>query len=291
VNRRLKARRSSAARALGTALAVALVGVLPVVGDRGLAPQVEAPVRSADSAQRPVLRLGTDPPSGAARGSDLPGLEATTPTSTPSPDVERSGGHVSQPGAGGPVPPTAAPGRPTSTVLYLTFDDGPDPTWTPRVLAVLRQYGVTATFFELGVQVHEHPTLPGLVRRQGHRVGNHTYDHKSLPTLTDAQLRRQILRGPSATCLRPPFGDVDGCVRAAAARAGQTVVLWDVDTRDWAEPGTPHIVRAVLDNAHPGATILMHDAGGDRSQTVAALRIVLPRLLAQGYTFATVPGC
>jgi peptidoglycan/xylan/chitin deacetylase (PgdA/CDA1 family) len=180
---------------------------------------------------------------------------------------------------------------PTSKVLYLTFDDGPDPTWTPRVLAVLKQYGVRATFFELGVQVKEHPALPGLVRRAGHRIGNHTYSHVSLPSLDASRLSQQIGRGPSATCLRPPFGDVDARVRQAAAGAGQKIVLWDVDPRDWSMPGTEHIVRAVLKNAHPGATILMHDAGGDRSETVAALRVVLPQLLAQGYTFATVPGC
>jgi peptidoglycan/xylan/chitin deacetylase (PgdA/CDA1 family) len=226
-----------------------------------------------------------------ARGVDLPGLVAAVPTGVPGADAEPSGEPGSQPGASRPVPATAPAGSSTSRVLHLTFDDGPDPTWTPRVLAVLARYGVKATFFELGVQVREHPTLPALVRRQGHRIGNHTYGHKSLPTLDDGQLRRQIDGGPSATCLRPPFGDVDARVRAAAARAGQTIVLWDVDTRDWAQPGTARIVRAVLDNVHPGATILMHDAGGDRSETVAALRIVLPRLLAQGYTFTTVPGC
>jgi peptidoglycan/xylan/chitin deacetylase (PgdA/CDA1 family) len=129
------------------------------------------------------------------------------------------------------------------------------------------------------------------VRRAGHRIGNHTYSHVSLPSLDASRMRRQIGRGPSATCLRPPFGDVDARVRQAAAGAGQKIVLWDVDPRDWSMPGTEHIVRAVLKNAHPGATILMHDAGGDRSETVAALRVVLPQLLAQGYTFATVPGC
>jgi peptidoglycan/xylan/chitin deacetylase (PgdA/CDA1 family) len=249
-------------------VAVALIGALPILGGWRTAPSVEP-----------------------RAGSHLPRPGATAPPSTSSPDVGQPGEHVSPPGAGGPVPSSSPASTPTSSVLYLTFDDGPDPTWTPQVLAVLRQYGVRATFFELGVQVHEHPTLPGLVRRQGHRIGNHTYGHKSLPTLDDGQLRRQIERGPSATCLRPPFGDVDARVREAAARAGQRIVLWDVDTRDWAEPGTQRIVRTVLQHVHPGATILMHDAGGDRAQTVAALRILLPTLLAQGYTFATVPGC
>ncbi|HET8614815.1 MAG TPA: polysaccharide deacetylase family protein [Actinomycetales bacterium] len=279
---------SSLARAVGTACAVVLVGALVLVGGQDVTARGDQPEASANSlfGSSPGDPFGTVPPRGAARGSDLPGLEAP-----PLP------GHDAPPAAARPtapprqVVPSSDPTMSSSRVLYLTFDDGPDPTWTPRVLALLRQYGVHATFFELGVQVREHPTLPSLVLADGHRIGNHTYGHKRLTSLDAAQLRSQIRGGPHATCLRPPFGAVDARVRRAAAAAGQRIVLWDVDTRDWSKPGTSHIVQSVLKNVHPGATILMHDAGGDRSETIAALRVVLPRLVAEGYTFATVPGC
>lgn len=284
-------RRPSAVRAVATAFAVALVGVLTLLASHDVSART-GPERSANSlvGASPDDRFGTTPPAGAARGSELPGLTTSPAPGATSADAEGEAPPGTPPDAG-TVPPASVPGGPTSKVIHLTFDDGPDPVWTPQVLAVLKQYGVHATFFELGVQVKEHPSLPALVRRDGHRIGNHTYSHKSLPGLDPAHLRAQIERGPDATCLRPPFGAVDGRVRAAAARAGQTIVLWDVDTRDWAKPGVKHIVNEALKHAHPGATILMHDAGGDRSETVAALRIVVPRLLAEGYTFATVPGC
>jgi peptidoglycan/xylan/chitin deacetylase (PgdA/CDA1 family) len=268
-------------------VACVLAGVLAVVGGADVAARRPASDASPNSLLGPVPgdEFGTTLPPGSARGSRLPGLSAA-PTTAPAVGAEDgSADGVAQ------VPGTSPAGDPSSRVLHLTFDDGPDPTWTPEVLAVLKQYGVRATFFELGVQVREHPTLPALVRADGHRIGNHTYSHQSLPSLDAAHLRTQIARGPAATCLRPPFGAVNARVRTAAARAGQEIVLWDVDTRDWSKPGTQHIVRAGLEHAHPGATILMHDAGGDRSQTVAALRVVLPKLIAQGYTFATVPGC
>jgi peptidoglycan/xylan/chitin deacetylase (PgdA/CDA1 family) len=274
------------------ALGMALIGALAVAGGHDLPARAGQPERSANSlfGSAPGDPFGTAAPPGSARGSAVPGEAAHEPT-------PRDGPTPAAQGTPQPPPETAAedattaPGGSSSEPLYLTFDDGPDPTWTPKVLAVLQRYGVPATFFELGVQVKDHPSLPALVRSHGHAIGNHTFSHQSLPGLSGQQLRREIERGPAATCLRPPFGAVNGRVRAAAAAAGQRIVLWDVDTRDWSKPGTSHIVQAVLKGAQPGATILMHDAGGDRAETVAALRIVLPRLIQQGYTFATVPGC
>ena len=93
------------------------------------------------------------------------------------------------------------------------------------------------------------------------------------------------------TCLRPPFGMVDAKVRAAAAARGLRLVLWNVDTDDWAKPGVASIEKELLKHAKPGHTVLMHDGGGDRSQTLAALKVVLPQLVARGYRFDSVPGC
>lgn len=177
-------------------------------------------------------------------------------------------------------------------VLYLTFDDGPNPTWTPQILAVLARYDAKATFFEVGAEVRRHPVTAAQVRAAGHRVGNHTANHAHLTRLTRAQASRQIAGGvPGAACLRPPYGQVNAVVRSVAARAGQRLVLWTVDTQDWAEPGAGRVLRRLLAGARPGAVILMHDGGGDRRQTLAALRAALPQLAARGYRFRSHPAC
>ncbi|MGN6611469.1 MAG: polysaccharide deacetylase family protein [Angustibacter sp.] len=187
----------------------------------------------------------------------------------------------------------AASRRPaTGKVLYLTFDDGPDPQWTPQVLALLARYDARATFFEVGSQVREHPQVAAAVRGAGQAVGNHTDNHQRLTDLDAAAMRRAVLGGPrDTTCLRPPFGSVDHRVRALAAQLGLTVVLWNVETDDWAKPGVASIEHHLLHDVRPGKTVIMHDGGGDRSQTVAALRRALPVLAARGYRFEAVPGC
>jgi peptidoglycan-N-acetylglucosamine deacetylase len=180
----------------------------------------------------------------------------------------------------------------TGRVLYLTFDDGPDARWTPQILALLARYRATATFFQVGTEVRRRPQLAAQVRAAGHRVGNHTANHAHLTRLTRAQASRQIAGGvPGAACLRPPYGQVNAVVRSVAARAGQRLVLWTVDTQDWAEPGAGRVLRRLLAGARPGAVILMHDGGGDRRQTLAALRAALPRLAARGYRFRSHPAC
>jgi peptidoglycan/xylan/chitin deacetylase (PgdA/CDA1 family) len=185
---------------------------------------------------------------------------------------------------------TSAAGDPNA--IYLTFDDGPDPKWTPQILALLGQYGVPATFFEIGQQVRLYPQASAAVRAAGQTIGSHTMHHRNLTKLSGVPLTSELDAGlPGVTCLRPPFGDVNAKVRTAAAARGLHIVLWNVDTRDWAKPGVAPIERELLAHARPGRTVLMHDGGGDRSQTVAALRVVLPQLVARGYRFATVPGC
>lgn len=170
-------------------------------------------------------------------------------------------------------------------VLYLTFDDGPNPRWTPKVLRLLARYHARATFFMLGREVAAHPELALRVRRAGHTVGNHTRNHRNLPLLSPARIRAEIAGGPRSQCFRPPFRETNAVVRRAAADQGMREILWDVDTLDWSKPGAAAIERAALRNAHPGAVILLHDGGGDRSQTVAALAEILPRLADRGYRF------
>ncbi|MFJ4184879.1 polysaccharide deacetylase family protein [Kitasatospora sp. NPDC089509] len=196
-----------------------------------------------------------------------------------------------------PADPAEAAGSRGGKVVYLTFDDGPSPVYTPQILSILNRYGVHATFFELGENVAAHPSLTAQVARQGHSVQNHSWSHPDLRRLsgssfdsqvggTDRAIRAQTGRTPK--CLRPPYGAVNGAVRSRAAALGKQVVLWSVDPADWSRPGTAAIRSRVLGNVRPGSVILLHDGGGNRSQTAAALPAILSTLKARGYSFATL---
>ncbi|MEU4195395.1 polysaccharide deacetylase family protein [Kribbella sp. NPDC026611] len=184
--------------------------------------------------------------------------------------------------ANGPV--KAAHGK----VVYLTFDDGPDPRWTPEVLAVLAKHNAHGTFFMLAQNANPHPGLVDQVRTAGNSIGNHSVSHPQLPKLSPAALHHQVADGVRSKCFRPPYGATNARVRAEIRKDGMQQVLWDVDPEDWARPGTATIVNRVLAGTTPGAIILMHDGGGNRSQTVAALDQVLTTLTARGYAYATL---
>ncbi len=196
-----------------------------------------------------------------------------------------------------PVPPTPTP-EPTPEaggVIYLTFDDGPvDPRWTPQVLEVLANYDAKATFFILGVLAERFPELIDSEVEAGHSVGNHTFDHRTLDGIgreaffDELQKAEEILGDKGVKCLRPPYGATDAYTRTYLAELGYELVLWNIDTEDWRQPGAEAIASAVVDKAHPGAIVLMHDGGGDRSQTVEALEAILETLSSQGYVFEVV---
>jgi cellulose synthase/poly-beta-1,6-N-acetylglucosamine synthase-like glycosyltransferase/peptidoglycan/xylan/chitin deacetylase (PgdA/CDA1 family) len=211
--------------------------------------------------------------------------------------------------AGGPVIDATGPGvrsywMPARTVA-LTFDDGPDPTWTPRILAVLRRYRVPATFFLVGAHV---ASYPGLVREElgdGDEVGSHTYTHTNLATASwreglELTLTQNALAGAAGIrtrLLRMPYSSQPDALSAAdwqaarqAGRDGYLVVLTDLDTADWARPGVAHIVAAAIPRHGQGAIIIFHDGGGNRGQTLAALPVIIARLRAAGYRFTTVTG-
>jgi len=174
-------------------------------------------------------------------------------------------------------------------VLYLTFDDGPHAGWTPKVLQILRRHHAQATFFVLGAEAAKRPDLVEQERAAGHSVGNHTWDHPMLTKLPAARMRQEIFSGVKSKCFRPPFRDTNAQVEATAKANHQRQVLWDVDTNDWKKPGAAAIEHAILIGARPGAIVLMHDGGGNRSQTVAALERALTKLQRQGYTFRALP--
>jgi cellulose synthase/poly-beta-1,6-N-acetylglucosamine synthase-like glycosyltransferase/peptidoglycan/xylan/chitin deacetylase (PgdA/CDA1 family) len=193
---------------------------------------------------------------------------------------------------------------PTMTVA-LTFDDGPDPTWTPKILAVLRHYRVPATFFLVGAHV---ASDPGLVReelRDGDEIGSHTYTHANLATagwredfeLTLTQNALAGTAGVRTRLLRMPYSSEPDALTTAdwraaerAGRDGYLVVLANLDTTDWARPGVARIVAAATPRGRRGAIIMFHDGGGDRAQTAAALPAIITQLRARGYRFTTVTG-
>jgi cellulose synthase/poly-beta-1,6-N-acetylglucosamine synthase-like glycosyltransferase/peptidoglycan/xylan/chitin deacetylase (PgdA/CDA1 family) len=211
--------------------------------------------------------------------------------------------------SGGPVIRMAG-SRPRSYTMpartvALTFDDGPDPTWTPKILAVLRHYRVPGTFFLVGAHV---ASDPGLVReelRDGDEVGSHTYTHANLATagwredfeLTLTQNALAGTAGIRTRLLRMPYSSEPDALTAAdwraaeqAGRDGYLVVLTSLDTTDWARPGVARIVAAATPRGRRGAIIMFHDGGGDRAQTVAALPAIITQLRARGYRFTTVTG-
>lgn len=210
-----------------------------------------------------------------------------------------------RPGDGEAVDPPAtstksARGPAGGKVIYLTFDDGPAVKYTRQILDLLDRHDAKATFFELGENASAHPDLTREVIRRGHAVGSHTWDHADMRRLSKTALDHEItttsatlekLTGRPVTCLRPPYGALNGQARAAIRRAGLDLQLWNIDPQDWNRPGVSAIVRNVVGNARAGRVSLMHDGGGNRSQSVAALAQILPRLAAKGYRFESLPGC
>ena len=195
------------------------------------------------------------------------------------------------------------PGRPLyylddgPKVIALTIDDGPSPLYTPQVLRVLEKYGVRATFSMVGVNVSSYPAIAREVAAAGHTIINHTWDHARLTALSAASQRAQIARATDAIhaatgveprMFRAPYGIWSRAALAYCASERLMPLDWSVDPRDWSRPGVSAIVAAITQTTRSGSIILEHDGGGDRSQTVAALKVVLPRLLGEGYRF-TVP--
>ncbi|MBG7703072.1 polysaccharide deacetylase family protein [Streptomyces sp. MC1] len=180
--------------------------------------------------------------------------------------------------------------------VNITIDDGPDPVWTPQVLQVLRDNGVKATFCMVGTQAQAHPELVRQVVAAGHRLCDHTVSHDTtMDTKSQAyqaqqieDAERQITKasgGVRPMYYRAPGGAFTPYSRKLAASHGMRPLGWNVDSKDFERPGSDAIIATVERELPNGPTILFHDAGGDRSQTVTALRTLLPWLKQQGYAF------
>ncbi|GAA1982907.1 polysaccharide deacetylase family protein [Kitasatospora viridis] len=250
---------------------------------------------------------GATTPSGKPGGKPAPG-----PTGRPSPGHNAGTGSSTPTPPGSPAPattaaaPPPAPDAPAASIAYgtatggrtvaLTFDDGPGPA-TPKILDLLAQYHAKATFCEIGPQAAADPAIVQRILAEGHRLCDHTVHHpqpmhtlshdKQVYEINGAKDMIEKAGGPGTriSWFRAPGGDFSAENRQIAVQSGLRPLGWTVDTLDWSRPGVPAILANVHKELRPGGIILMHDGGGDRSQSVAALAQLLPWLVQQGYTF------
>ncbi|MEE1158550.1 MAG: polysaccharide deacetylase family protein, partial [Atopobiaceae bacterium] len=207
------------------------------------------------------------------------------------------------------TPPTNAgyriyTARPVDRVIALTFDDGPWPQTTDAILDILQQHNAKATFFVIGNQISSYATQVKRADSMGCQICTHTWDHAagsgggvSIATMSAEEQIQEVQKGYAAIAealgtepahiLRAPGGNFFGDTIANLWPYVDAEIGWDVDTEDWRRPGTDAIYNAIM-TVQPGQVILMHDGGGERDQTVEALRRAMPKLVEQGYKFVTV---
>jgi peptidoglycan-N-acetylglucosamine deacetylase len=189
-------------------------------------------------------------------------------------------------------------GNPHVPEIALTFDDGPNPVYTLQILAILQAYNVKATFFDVGYLVKDFPNIVRQEFLQGHTIGNHSWSHPQLTRLSASGIYSQLVStsdaiqsvtGKRPTIFRPPYGSFNRIVLSQALRLNLSTIIWNNEAHDWATPGTNVIAWRILNLARYGGIILLHDGGGFRAQTVAALPIIITTLRQRGFTFVTIP--
>jgi len=252
-------------------LPLALVAVLPFgrAPEQTVTPTLEATVRPRPHAKRPLV---------------LPKPPLTDPRALAVDRLARHGMAIRSGGG-------------TRRWVALTFDDGPGP-YTSRLLAELERLKAPATFFQVGRMLQEFPGPAVLTANTPLlSIGDHTYSHSLLPRLSRRGQLREILDGavimerlgaPPPRLFRPPYGAWDSDTRDLTRQRRMAVILWDVDSEDYKRPGVAKIVRNVVGAVRPGSIVLMHDGGGNRNQTIAALPKIVRRLRKRGYGLVTV---
>lgn len=198
---------------------------------------------------------------------------------------------------------------PTEVILHgplrkevaLTFDDGPDDQWTPKVLDVLARFHVKATFFVVGRRCERTPDVLRRIAQEGHMIGNHSWNHPNLAKLNAVEVHSQIQRtdevirkltGTTPVLLRPPYGELSDTVVEEAIKAKKKIILWNVDSLDWMQLNAKQVAANILAHTHPGSIILQHSAGGvgeSLQGTVDALPVVIQTLQSRSYKLLTVP--
>lgn len=182
-------------------------------------------------------------------------------------------------------------------VIALTFDDGPAPKYTQQILEILKQQNIKATFFCVGEMVHYFPQLAKQEVAEGHVIGNHTWHHW-LQKMNSEVAANEIestataifeATGVKTSLFRPPYGALNNGVADYAKKNNYAILMWSDDSEDYRRPSVSKLVNNVLREAKPGGMVLMHDGGGNRAQTVAALPKIIDALKKRGYKFVTVP--
>jgi peptidoglycan/xylan/chitin deacetylase (PgdA/CDA1 family) len=253
---------------------------------------------AATSTGAPSSNTPSSPGSGSASGSGS-GSPSDSPSSPSSSSSSSSSSSQSTSGGGTvATKPQFYVDDQGPLAIALTMDDGPHPIYTPQVLEIFRQYNIKATFNMVGQQVGANLSLVREVSAEGHTITNHTWDHSDLPQCTYSQILSQIDRCNDAlananqhpTILRAPYGNWSRNVFEACAARNLRPVDWSVDPRDWdtAHVDTQEIVANVMAHTHAHDIVLEHDGGGNRSNTVAALKLFIPRLLDKGFHFVAM---
>jgi peptidoglycan/xylan/chitin deacetylase (PgdA/CDA1 family) len=224
-----------------------------------------------------------------------------TPAPAPGPAASSPARLTSNRAAALGLPVRTAEGQP---ILYLTFDDGPSPGFTPQIVQLLARYNAKATFFVIGVHVRRAPAALRPVAEAGHTIANHTLSHKTLAGRSQEAFAEEVQATEALVAtavgdllpvdhefryLRPPGGSVDANTVPNAAALGYQVAGWDIDPKDWRRPGADAIAAHVIQRAFPGAIVVLHDGGGGSQQTVAAVETILAALSQQGYVFRALP--
>ncbi|MCB5178796.1 polysaccharide deacetylase family protein [Streptomyces antimicrobicus] len=282
-------------RRAATATATAVAALLSVAA----APALAAPPLAGPASPAPTA------PAPTAAGPASPAPARSAPAAS---GRDASGGDTSAAGSGLAASSGAAPGAPlvppgisrlaqgSGRGVAITIDDGPDPVWTPQVLQVLRENHVKATFCLVGTRAQAYPELVRRIAADGHQLCDHSVDHdvtmdhkpvayQSQQILDGKAMIEKAVPGVAVTYYRAPGGAFTPASRAIAAAHGMRPLGWSVDPKDWSRPGLDAILSAVETELPERPTVLFHDGGGDRSQTVAALKRYLPWLTAQGYAF------
>jgi peptidoglycan-N-acetylglucosamine deacetylase len=251
---------------------------------------------SGSGTARQVAGASPSPPTGPTT-TDAPKRDERKPKPKPAAGAQLSAADTEAINRVLAYTPFVTAGVPRDRIVALTFDDGPSP-YTPAIVNVLSRMHVPATFFVVGQQLTDFSSDLRDELRHGFVIGDHTENHAFMSQLSRAMQYQQIhddavrlmrLGAPFPRLFRPPYGAYNQTTLAVIKQLKMLMTMWAVDTRDWTRPGTVAILRAALSEVRPGAVILMHDGGGDRSQTVAALPALINALRRRHYSFATVP--
>lgn len=301
-------RRGRVAALLITSFAFLSLGSIAIAADADAARQSggatvssfrEVPPAPSPSVSSPVPTLAPVPtPTPRATGDDASVAPSPVPqevAASPEPTIEAPPEPEAPPveEAAPPAPP-APPDCAVLACVALTFDDGPGPE-TGRLLDLLAERGVHATFFVLGGNANAHPDLVAREVAEGHVVGNHTWGHPQLTNLADADVDSEVVRtrdavtaitGYTPTLVRPPYGAADARVMGRLGALGSPAILWNIDTEDWRNKDVGITTQRAVEGVTPGSIILMHDI---HPTTIDAVPGIVDALRAQGFTLVTVP--